>query len=467
VAGRCPAALEAEFIAGVEAGLTDADLAEKYGRVKRTIRSWKRRLREAGKLGDGARQESQEKATFTEYGNYAEFVVETEDRVRSFEDLCEAFSVDLTIWKRIFFECGTYEGWRKNQDKDLTFTQGVMNGHTRSKGILVVPLYRTKARFIRREPIAVSPAIRPVECPVTYRKPSVPKAEGVRRALFGGDPHYGYSKDAQTGRLDPFHDRAAIDIFLQIAAYEQPELIVWGGDIQDFPNMQDRFLREPDFDQTTQPAIEEAHWQLRLLREACPDAQIVLEAGNHEARMRKAILTHFKAAYELKPADEIDLPPAMSPERLMGLYALGIEWVGDYPNGEHWLHDGLRVVHGSTAKQAPGATARGIVDGSDVTTAFFHVHRRELVSRTLHERGGPRSITAFSPGCLCRIDGVVPGTKKRQNWQQGMALLDYSERQQSPYIIEIENGRAVWDRRQFVARDRVDDLRRDLPRWNW
>jgi len=467
MAGRCPSDLEAEFIAAVQAGLTLEQLAEKYGVVERTVSEWKRKLRDAGRLHQEAEERGPYKGTFSEEGNYAELVVETAERVRSYEDLCGAFNVDLKVWKRIFFECGTHEGWRKNEDKDLKFTHGVMNGYTTSKGILVVPLYRTKARFIRREPVAVHPVIRPVECQVTYRKPKKPKRKGVKRALLGGDPHYGYTKNARTGKLEPFHDRRALDLFLQVATYEQPELIVLGGDIQDFPNMQDKFLRDPDFDQTTQPSLEESHWWLRQLREACSDAEIVLEAGNHEDRMRKAILAHFKVAYELRPADELELPPALSPERLMGLHSLGIEWVGDYPNGEHWLHDGLRVIHGATARQAPGATARGIVERSDVTTVFFHVHRRELVSRTMHVRAGPRAITALSPGCLCRIDGVVPGTKKRQNWQQGMALVDYTDQRQTASIIEIEDGQAVWDRRVFVGRDRMDDLRRDMPDWNW
>jgi len=466
MAGRCPNDLEAEFVSDVQAGLTNKELSEKYGRVPRTMRSWKRKLRAEGKLGADAEQEPY-KGTFTEEGNYAELVTEAEDRIRSYEDLCEAFNVDLSKWKRIFFECGTHEGWRKNEDKDLEFTHGVMDGYTRSKGILVVPLYRTKARFIRREPIALHPVIRPVECKVTYQKPKRPKREGVKRALIGGDIQFGFRKDARTGKLEPFHDRRALDLFLQIAAYEQPELIVWGGDIQDFPNMQDKFLREPEFEQTTQPSLEESHWWLRQLREACLDADIILEAGNHDARMRKATLTHFKAAYELRPADELHLPPALSPERLMGLHALGIEWVGDYPNEEHWLHDGLRVVHGATIRQPPGATARAIVEESDVSTAFFHAHRRELASRTIYVRGKARPISAFSPGCLCRIDEIVPGTKKRQNWQQGMALIDYTDAQQSPYMIEIHDGTALWDRRQFVTRDRLADLRRDMPDWNW
>jgi len=471
--GRCPSGLEASFLEDVRAGLSNGQLAEKYGRVKRTIRSWKTMLRREGKLDDAAGASDANDAfggtsfSFTEDGNYAEFVTETEGRVRSYEDLCAAFNVDLTAWKRILFECGTHEGWRKNQDKSLTFDRGVMDGHIISKGILVVPLYRTKARFIRREPIAVHPVIRPVECATTYQKPPGARREGVRRALLGGDTQFGFRRDVITGKLVPFHDRRALDLFLQIASLEQPEVIVWGGDIEDFPEMQDKFLKEPEFVQTTQPAIEETHWWLAQLRAICPDSEIVLAAGNHDARLRKAIITHFKAAYELRPADEIDLPSPLSPERLLGLRGLGIDWVGDYPNGEYWLDDGLRAIHGNQISQAPGGTAAAVLKDADDWTVFFHAHRREMASKTIHGRYGRRSISAFSPGCLCRVDGVVPGTKARQNWQQGMALVDYAGGHPSVYLIEIQDGTAVWNRRLFQGRDRVDDLRKDNSRWNW
>ena len=51
MAGRCPSDLEAEFIRDVQAGLTLRKLAGKHGVVPRTISEWKRKLRDAGKLG--------------------------------------------------------------------------------------------------------------------------------------------------------------------------------------------------------------------------------------------------------------------------------------------------------------------------------------------------------------------------------------------------------------------------------
>ena len=52
MAGRCPKRLEAQFIADVLSGMTEPELATKYGRVRRTMTEWKRKLRDRGKLPD-------------------------------------------------------------------------------------------------------------------------------------------------------------------------------------------------------------------------------------------------------------------------------------------------------------------------------------------------------------------------------------------------------------------------------
>ena len=187
--------------------------------------------------------------------------------------------------------------------------------------------------------------------------------------------------------------------------------------------------------------------------------------GNHDIRLRKALITHFKAAYELRPADEIHLPPPLSPERLLGLQSLGIEWIGEYPDGEYWLADGLRVIHADKASQTPGGTAQMILKDTDDWTVFFHVHRREMASKTLYSRHESKSVSCFSPGCLCGLN--APGRKRRQNWQKGMALVDWHGTNRSVHLLEVCEETLVWDRRVFRAVDRVPDLKRDLPTWSW
>lgn len=464
--GRCPRDLEPAFLEDVRAGLTNGQLAEKYGRVKRTIRSWKTKLRRGGKLGDVAQEAPQEKVAFREIENYAEASC-TSDRIKSLDGLLEASAVDLTIWRVKDWGVKKWEVGAKLKYGDLAWEGGKATGWQQHKGLGVQELWSVWAKFIRREPQPIEPVVRPVECSVSYATPPTPKTTGVSRSLVFADPQFGFSQEVTSAKLEPFHDRAVLDLILQMAVHLRPDRIDILGDWFDFVMWTDRFLRSPKFEYTTQPAICEGHWWLRQFREGCPGAKITLLEGNHDARMRKALMTHLRAAYGLKPADEMELPAALSPERLLALHRLGIEWVGHYPNGAVWLNDHVKLEHGAVARNQPGATARAVVESSDVSTLFGHCHRRERASRTLHLHGGARDITAVSPGCACRIDGAVPGVKDRQNWQQGAAVVDYTDEDHSSALVEIRNGRALFGGEVYEARDRIGDLRDDLPDWNW
>lgn len=57
------------------------------------------------------------------------------------------------------------------------------------------------------------------------------------------------------------------------------------------------------------------------------------------------------------------------------------------------------------------ATAHGYLATEKVSVIYGHIHRREYAARTREDRDGPKEIMAATPGCLARIDGVVPSTK--------------------------------------------------------
>ena len=464
--GRCPPDLEETFAEDVRGGMSNAQLSEKYGRVKRTIRSWKTKLRREGKLGDVPQEPPREKVAFREIENYAEASCVSE-RIKTLDGLLNACEVDLDIWHVKDWGVKKWEVGAKIKYGDLAWDGGKATGWQQHRGLGVQDLWSIWAKFIRWEPQPVKPVVRPVECAVSYAKPPAPTSKGVLRSLVFADPQVGFSQEVASAKLEPFHDRAVLDLLLQMAVHLQPDRIDILGDWFDFVMWTDRFLRSPKFEYTTQPAICEGHWWLRQFREGCPDAKITMHEGNHDARMRKALMTHLRAAYGLKPADQMELPAALSPERLLALHELGIDWIGRYPNDDDWLNEHVKLRHGATIRQPPGATARAVVESSDVSVLFGHCHRRERASRTLHLHGGPRDITAVSPGCTCRIDGAVPGTKDRQNWQQGAAVVDYTGDDYSIALVEIRNGRAICGGEMYEARDRANDLKADLPDWNW
>ena len=56
---------------------------------------------------------------------------------------------------------------------------------------------------------------------------------------------------------------------------------------------------------------------------------------------------------------------------------------------------------------------------------FGHIHRREYLEDTIWSDmlDGYKPIFAYNPGCLCRVDGSVPGSSALNGWTQGIGLI--------------------------------------------
>jgi hypothetical protein len=269
----------------------------------------------------------------------------------------------------------------------------------------------------------------------------------------------GFRKDQASGRLDPFHDRAAMDVVLQIAQDEEFTQLGLLGDTMDLNDWSDKFLKEPEFFFTTQPAIYEAHWWLSQFSRALPKVYKSKLEGNHEKRMPIMLMTHMLAAYGLQSANGVKLP-TMSVEYLLDLPGLGITFKGGYPNNEDWMGP-VKLIHGDVAKSATTETVKAVSTHAEETTIQGHIHKVEWASRTIKARDGIRTVTAFSPGCLCRIDYVVPGHKHPQQWQQGCAVVEWDGDDYSIIPILIQNGRAVYNGKVYKSRDVVNTLNKD------
>jgi hypothetical protein len=445
--------------------LSYRELADKYGltygQARYRVQAGKEVLEERG-LENG---HVNNQAEFTQTGANTAVASVHGDRVTSLDELVEACEVDADEWRvqDDGLQIKTYEGFAKKERTDLEYTNGQADGTVERGGLEAITLYSIKAKFVRIEPEPVQPVIHPVDCPVTYNPPPEPGDEGLVRALFLGDAQMGYRRDVTDGALTPFHDRRALDLALQIAIAADVEEVYFGGDMLDMTEWSDRYAREPAFYQTTQPMLYEWHWWLRQFREAMPNARLHWNEGNHEERMRRMLIAHLPMAYGLEGVG-INVEPALSLPGLLDLRSLAVEWSEGYPDNLQWLNEIFAVFHGDIARSTPGSTARKLIDGRIAKMVFFHIHRRELVTQSFDTARGRVTVSAYCPGCTCHIDGRVPGNKRGDNWQQGLALADYERDGGLTDIhqIEIEEGRAVFDGRLFTARDRLPDLRRDL-----
>lgn len=373
----------------------------------------------------------------------------SDPRITTLEELLAFCQVDLDVWEVERHVVNKWETPRKDVKKDIHWdgsgTIGDGSYVYDSGGMYVQQLLQVKAWLIRKKPVPVFPVITPVEMHVSYphtqKEFSAPK--GLETALIVPDTHFGFYRDLFSGELTPFHDRKVLSIALDIVASYKLDKIIFLGDMLDLPDFSDKFLRSPELTHTTQPAIFEAAWWLGMMRSAAgKKTEMYVLQGNHDVRLDNAIIKQIPAAYTLQSAQAIDEPEAWSIPSLLGLQSMGIEWVGDYPNGQVWINDTTVAVHGDIAG-APGTTAIKMLKDKDCNVIFGHIHRGEMASKTIYGRYGYYVVVAYTPGAACKVDGTVPGRKKDQQWSQGLALVHYTEADTNIIHIPINEGQAL------------------------
>lgn len=295
--------------------------------------------------------------------------------------------------------------------------------------------------------------------PVKLTRPKPRTANGTRRTVVLPDQQYGFRRI--DGDLIPCHDREAITAALHVTKAIKPDRIVNLGDFIDLPEWSSKFIVTPELAETTQPAIDEGHRDLVRQLEICGDVDVL--EGNHDDRLGISVTANAKAALRLRQAASTpDDWPVLSMPHLLRLDELGVTYHDGYPANRTKIAHGtdeltpLFAIHGELLDMMKLAkTARqSYIQG--------HIHRRSFHTETYEVDGRPIVVQAITPGCLCRIDGVVPSTKsaktrKRpltrwENWQQGMAVItEYDDGDWSAEVIPIHRGRALWRDKAFDA----------------
>ena len=395
----------------------------------------------------------------SEGGNEAN-ITYTGPNFTNLDDLLDFLDIDTNEWNPYHWTAHPFQGFSKDEKKDLTFDEGKISGTVKAGGHLISTMWSITVKMVKVHPEPIFPTFRPIKVDFDYDPPPPPTHAGLHSAFIISDLQAGFTKDPRNAKLDPFHDRKLLDAALQICALRQPDTIIFAGDILDSPNFTDKFIRKPEFAGCMRPAVLEIHWTLRQFREACPNSRIIMLEGNHDKRIRDAIIKHFPAAYGLKGAiaEMMDMPCELSIPGLLNLDALGIEWVGDYPDSVYYLRDDMRVEHGDVIKQKPDNGIKFV----------GHTHRQEKKCTTRWTKDGPVTDVVIEVGCACRLD-KVPGVKKRQDWHPGFEYVEFDPEGDlySDVPINVNNGHCILGGNIFEGRDRVPDLREAFPEWNW
>ena len=348
--------------------------------------------------------------------------------IRTLDELLAYTETDLEVWRVVRHRMNTWQQGQKTKS-----------------GTRTIQLFQIRAELERR----LAPLGAPVAVRVKAPRPSARLKTGIRRAVLLPDTQIGVRWGPRYQTLTPIHDPQALDLAVQICSEMQPETIVMLGDLIDAAPF-GKFDLEPSLRQTTQPSIALATYWLSQLRAVCPDSEIVIVEGNHDARIRLAVARSMPEVANLK-ADGDDLS-VLDIRRLLGLDALDIQWVGSpYPKG--WmLWDRIRCEHGSKVRAKGGATVAALAAGAVVDTGWGHIHRREQAARVIKTRRGPKVVQVMSPGCLTRTDGAVPPGGD-PDWHQaiGFCSWDPDTDYVSMHSVPIIDGRMVWRDRVYSS----------------
>lgn len=298
-----------------------------------------------------------------------------------------------------------------------------------SVGIVLHPTWATGPKW----PVVQQAAV--VEVNVPHERVRV--SNDWKTCLLLPDPQFGFRRDLYTEELDPFHDTRALDVALQIAEIERPDLTIWLGDFLDLAPASTKYLQEAGFQLTVQPAIDAGYeW---LAKFAALSGETRLIEGNHDRRLADMIRANAMAAFGLRQGGAApDDWPVMSLPHLLRFDELGIEYVGGYPAGATYINDNCAAIHGSKIGNNARSSASMVVEDERVSVLTGHVHRIETRYKTRNTRGAPKFTFAHTPGCLARIDGSVPSVKggidafsrpvkSFEDWQQGVAIVRYQE----------------------------------------
>jgi predicted phosphodiesterase len=281
-------------------------------------------------------------------------------------------------------------------------------------------------------------------------------------AIVLPDTQIGYRK-YEDGALDPFHDVHAIDVAMQIVAAMEEEhgidKVVNLGDTLDLP-MFGKYATESTFEGTVNQSLQAGHDYIATQRALAPTAEIVYIDGNHDCRPQRYMTAMAKNAVEVRQVNGGEV--VFSIPHLLNLQSIGnVTHVSGYPADKYYINSRLVARHGSAAASNGSTAMKHVSANHHESTIYGHSHRMELLYKTHDTSSGPVQNGAYSPGCLCRIDGAVPsykgGTmtnlhpvKQYENWQQGIGVVWYKDN--GDFTIEnihIMDGWGVYAGNEF------------------
>lgn len=216
----------------------------------------------------------------------------------------------------------------------------------------------------------------------------------------------------------PYHDKKAVETFINYCREVQPDMIVINGDLVDM-YMLSRFAKGEGRNPMSE--IEEAREILATLRQDTK-ADIYYVIGNHEQRLEKTILTKAPELASL-------IEDVFS---IFKLDEIGVKGVGTIT-----VNDNFVFKHGTLLGSKSGLSAIKEMENAYLSGATGHTHR---LAKYIARKAG-RKFIWLETGCLCSME---PEYMLNPNWQQGFAMIQFENgKVKRAEVLEIENGEVL------------------------
>ncbi len=385
---------------------------------KASFKSFKEELR-LNSISEGLKKEKEE-SKFTENGNDGILDIKTKE-ITTIEDLVKFAKIDLEVWN---IDRSIINSWQ---------VASQVNGK-----FIKEPLFQVKVYLSKKIPDSQKvPVIQNLNLNYNIKVLEDAYKAPIKKTLVIGDAQVGFERSMKTGKLsNTFHDESAMGVILQVLKVDKFDEIVILGDMLDMTEAS-KYQQKPEFFNTLQPSINFLGAYLLEIRKLAPNAKIVFLQGNHEQRIINQIIDNFKFAYSLKAFN--DETPIYSLEKLLDLKSINVELIDKYPGGTYWITDKLRVIHGDLINMEKE------LESSQTSFICGHIHKYRQFTRTFHNRDSIETLNGVSIGCLCKIDGTVPGVTSRPSWVQGFAIVHSIDNRSQISHFEINNGSIIYN----------------------
>jgi hypothetical protein len=244
----------------------------------------------------------------------------------------------------------------------------------------------------------------------------------------------------------PYYNERAQEELCGIVYRNKPDHFVFNGDNMDFPTIS-RYDPNPYHDTHVNAGIQSFYDVVRMVREVGPKYMLIdITEGNHDIRLRKYLVKHASALYDIKRANETQ--NILDVRHLCRLDELDARWEQGDVGGPGWptsslkVTDELYIKHGWFARRGSGATARAAMENLGVGLIVGHTHRLcvEYVSKPMT---GKVYVGAES-GTMCQVEGGL-GHAVEPDWQNGaLAVRVYSNGQCSIEPLRFVDGKFLY-----------------------